>query len=69
MNRDGSAQPPPTLQHRMPEPTFWPAVMAVAICFALWGILTSPWIIVAGVLGIVLAAAGWIGDLHDEPLA
>jgi len=58
------SQPQPA---ELPRPTFWPAILAVAICFGLWGVLTSPWLIVVGFAGVVLAATRWIGDLSHEP--
>ena len=51
----------------LPQPTYWPFVMAASTCFALWGVLTSPWIVVVGVGGVLWAAKGWIGDVRDEP--
>jgi hypothetical protein len=51
----------------LPAPSFWPAVLAAGACFALWGVLTSPWLIAFGLVGVVTAAAGWIRELRDEP--
>jgi fatty acid desaturase len=51
----------------LPRPTYWPFVMAASISFALWGVLTSPWIVAVGVGGVLIAAKGWIGDLSHEP--
>ncbi len=56
---------------RSPEeaaPTFWPSILALGACFALWGVLTSPWMILAGVAATGLAVAGWIRETHDDPL-
>jgi hypothetical protein len=62
---DGGHEPLPA---QMPRPTYWPAVLALSICFALWGVLTSVWMIVVGGAGAVLAAARWFGELRDEPV-
>lgn len=56
-------EPRPTV---LPRPTYWPAIMAASICFGLWGVLTSVWLIVVGAAGTVLSAAGWLGALRDE---
>ena len=52
--------------HELPKPTYWPAVLALAVCFGLWGILTSVWLIVVGAAGTVVAAARWFGELRHE---
>lgn len=51
----------------IPEPTSWPAVLALAACFSLWGVLTSPWLTVVGLAGVVLSAVRWMIELRDEP--
>ncbi len=48
----------------LPRPTYWPAVMALAITFLAWGIITSFLISGVGLLLFVLALAGWIGELR-----
>jgi hypothetical protein len=50
----------------LPKPTFWPAALAFAITFLLWGIVTSPIITVVGVLLFGVSLAGWIGDIRQE---
>ncbi len=50
----------------LPRPTFWPAILALSVCFALWGVLTSVWLIVVGAAGTLLAAARWFGELQHE---
>jgi hypothetical protein len=62
-NRNKAHEPEPK---NLPQPTYWPATMAIAICFGLWGVLTSEALIVVGLVGMVVAAVGWIGDLRDE---
>ena len=50
----------------LPQPTYWPAVLALGITFLAWGILTSPIIIVVGLLLFAVGLGGWIGDLQHE---
>ena len=50
----------------LPNPTYWPAVLALAITFIAWGILTSLWITLVGFILFALAIGGWIGDLLHE---
>jgi uncharacterized membrane protein HdeD (DUF308 family) len=58
----------------LPKPGYWPFLLALGIAFILWGLAVgfnevfSTIIIVSG-LGLILlivALAGWIGDLRDE---
>ena len=60
---DDGRKPKP---RNLPQPTYWPAIMAAAICFGLWGVLTSALLTAVGLVGVVVAAIGWIGDLRDE---
>ena len=51
---------------KLPEPSIWPATLAVAITFLVWGLVTS--LIITGV-GFALfgwALAGWIRDIRHE---
>jgi hypothetical protein len=61
--RDDEHQPKPA---NLPRPTYWPAIMAISVCFGLWGVLTSVWLTVVGAAGLVVSAVGWIGELGDE---
>jgi hypothetical protein len=50
----------------LPQPTYWPAVLAIGIVFLLWGIVTT--FIISGV-GFVLAGLaiyGWVRELLHE---
>ena len=48
----------------LPQPTYWPAVLALGIAFLAWGLVTS-WVICGvGLVLFALALAGWIGDLR-----
>ena len=48
----------------LPKPTAWPATLALAITFLLWGLASS--LIISGVGAVVFAVAltGWIGDIR-----
>jgi hypothetical protein len=50
----------------LPAPTYWPAVLALAIIFLGWGLFTGYLLSIAGLLLGILAVAGWIGDLRHE---
>jgi len=61
---DGWSLPRP---ERIPRPTYWPAIMALAIAFMLFGVVTS-WIFTGtGAVMFVLSLGKWIGELiRDE---
>lgn len=63
-SRDGWSVPRP---ERIPRPTYWPAIMALAIAFMLFGVVTS-WIFSGtGAVMFVLSLGKWIGELiRDE---
>jgi hypothetical protein len=50
----------------LPKPTAWPATLALAVTFLLWGLASS--LIISGVGAVVFAVAltGWIGDIRHE---
>jgi hypothetical protein len=51
---------------KLPDPSIWPATLALAITFLVWGLVTS--LIITGV-GLALfagALAGWILDIRHE---
>jgi hypothetical protein len=50
----------------LPKPGVWPAMLALAITFLVWGLVTS--IIITGVGGALFAGAlaGWICDIRHE---
>jgi hypothetical protein len=51
----------------IPEPSIWPATLAVGITCLLWGLVTSMIITGVGVLLFAAALAGWIGGIrHDR---
>jgi hypothetical protein len=50
----------------LPRPSVWPAVLAAGIGFMLFGIVTSYWFSAFGVVVMVWALAGWVGELLHE---
>jgi hypothetical protein len=53
-------------EEELPRPTFWPASLAFAVTFLLWGIVTSPIITAVGAALLVASLGGWIGDIRNE---
>jgi hypothetical protein len=50
-----------------PEPTIWPAAIALASVLVLWGTITSLIMTAVGAVLFVIALGGWIGELrHDQ---
>lgn len=54
---------PPAAHPALPRPTYWPAALAFGITLLAWGFVTAAAISLAGVLVILLAVGGWIGEL------
>jgi hypothetical protein len=50
----------------LPEPSAWPAALALGITFLLWGLVTTLIITGMGVALFALALAGWIRDIRHE---
>jgi hypothetical protein len=72
-NDETTAQPPAgkegwqkPLPDKLARPTYWPAMLALAITLALLGPVTNMAVTGVGVVLGAAALAGWIGDiLHD----
>jgi Cytochrome c oxidase subunit IV len=45
-------------------PSIWPAVLSAGLALAAFGVPTSPWFCLAGVLLLVVALVGWIGEVR-----
>ena len=54
------------LNEELPRPTYWPITMAVAITLIAFGIVNALLIIIIGIVLLVVALIGWIGDVRDE---
>ena len=50
----------------LPKPTFWPLFMAIGTVFLLWGIPTTIYVSVLGLILMVIALIGWINILRHE---
>jgi hypothetical protein len=48
----------------LPRPTYWPIVLALAIVFLAWGVVTTVAISVIGLALFALGLGGWIGELR-----
>lgn len=59
----GWNQPKPEI---IPEPTIWPASLALAVTLSLWGLASSLLISAIGLCLFIIAMAGWIGDIRHE---
>ena len=51
---------------KMPEPSVWPAALALGIALLLWGLVTSLIITGTGLVLFFTALAGWIRDIRHE---
>jgi hypothetical protein len=51
---------------KLPQPTIWPAALALGITFLVWGLVTSLIITGVGVCLFAAALAGWIRDIRHE---
>ncbi len=54
------------LPEELPELTYWPAVMALGIVLFAWGFVTTFVITGIGLILMVTALKGWIGDIRHE---
>ena len=48
----------------VPRPTYWPAVMGLGVTCLFWGVVTTYVISAVGLVLVVIALAGWIGELN-----
>lgn len=51
---------------RLPEPTYWPAVLAFGVALLGFGVTTSFILSGIGFVLLVIALAGWIREVHHE---
>ncbi len=64
--RNGPADWAAPLPAEVPHPTYWPAVLALAVVLVAWGVVTT-WVISAvGAAAGALALGGWIQELRHE---
>lgn len=51
---------------KIPERTYWPAILALGITFLFWGLISSAIVSVMGLVLLASSLAGWIGELRHE---
>lgn len=51
------------LPEHLPNPTYWPAMLAFSMMLALLGPVTSMWFTLVGFILGGFALAGWIGEM------
>ncbi len=54
----------PAEHEGLPQPTYWPVVMAFGIALLAWGLVTTLLVSGVGLVMFALALAGWIGELR-----
>lgn len=47
-------------------PTIWPLVLSLSFVGLVLGALTSPWVLVAGGVVLVVSGTGWLLDVHRQ---
>ena len=50
----------------IPRPTYVPAAMALGLTFFFWGFVTSPVVLIMGLLVITFALASWVREMRHE---
>lgn len=50
----------------LPSPTFWPAGLALAVTFILWGLISSWVVLVIGLWLFAASLGGWVADIRHE---
>ena len=65
--------PEPTKQNwtrlphgHLPQPTYFPAGLAMGVTFFFWGLITSWVVMLVGGILFTAALAGWITDIRHE---
>lgn len=51
---------------KLPEPTSWPAALALAATLIVWGLISSLIISMVGIGLFAVSLTGWIGDIRHE---
>ncbi len=54
-------------EEKMPEPTVWPASLALGTVLLLWGLVTSFIVAAVGLVLLAVSLAGWLKEMrHDS---
>jgi hypothetical protein len=56
--------PHQAVPQEIPKATIWPITLACGVIFFFWGFITSFFITAIGFILMLIAVAGWIGDLR-----
>lgn len=59
-------RPVEEIEIHLPAPSIWPAAAGLGIALGFFGIVTSLFVGLVGILVFVVAVAGWIGELVHE---
>lgn len=51
---------------KLPKPTYWPFFLALGLTFIAWGLLTTWYFSVAGLIVFVVSLIAWINILRHE---
>ena len=61
---------PQDWSHPKPEviakPSWWPAALAMGATLFFWGLVTSLFVLIAGLVAFAISLAGWIGEIRHE---
>jgi hypothetical protein len=59
---------PKALPEKLPPHAVWPAMLSFGVALLAFGILTSPYMYIAGLIFLIISTAGWIEDLRNDQL-
>jgi hypothetical protein len=51
---------------KLPEPTYWPAAMALGTILFFWGLVSSFILTAVGLVLLAVSLAGWLGELRHD---
>jgi hypothetical protein len=51
---------------KIPNPTFWPAALAMGAVLLLWGAVTSFVVAAIGFVLLAVSITGWLGEIRHE---
>jgi hypothetical protein len=66
MNKENEIEKVKAKPEILPKPTYWPFFLALGLAFGGWGLLTTWYISVAGLIVFVVSLIGWINILRNE---
>lgn len=66
MNEENEMEKVKAKPEKLPQPTYWPFFLALGLTFSAWGLLTTWYISVAGLVVFIVSLIGWINILRHE---